>query len=303
MALRKRYWIPALLLLLIAAAGTAFYLHPVDFFNAQVDFQMRANGASSRWVTVNGYKIHYYVSGPEDGAPAVLVHGLSGRGEQWRPLLPYFEHAGLRVYMPDLPGFGQSEQPADFSYSVSDQAGVVVGFMDALGLQKADLAGHSMGGWIVQLIAARHPERVRRLLIFDSVGLHMEPNWDTNLFVPANAAQLDQIDELLMPNPPKPPEFIANDILAIARKNSWVIHRAMDAMLAGRDTTDEMLPQLRMPVLIVWGDLDRIAPLSEGEKMHALIRQSRLEVIAGCGHLAPQQCAHQIGPKMADFLR
>ncbi len=94
-----------------------------------------------------------------------------------------------------------------------------------------------------------------------------------------------------------------NDILGVARKNGWVIQRAMDAMLSGRDTTDEMLPQLRMPVLIVWGDLDRIAPLSGGQKMHALIPQSRLEVIAGCGHLAPQQCADQIGPKVADYLR
>ncbi len=303
MALRKRYWIPTVLLLLIAAVGTAFYLHPVDFFNAQVDFQMRANGASSRWVTVNGYKVHYFVSGPENGAPAVLVHGLGGRAEQWRALLPYFEHSGLRVYMPDLPGFGQSEQPADFSYSVADEAGIVVGFMDALGIKQADVAGHSMGGWIVQLIAARHPERVRRLIILDSVGLHMQPDWDTSLFVPTSAEQLDRLDALLMPNPPKPPAFIVNDILGVARKNGWVIQRAMDAMLSGRDTTDEMLPQLRMPVLIVWGDLDRIAPLSGGQKMHALIPQSRLEVIAGCGHLAPQQCADQIGPKVADYLR
>jgi pimeloyl-ACP methyl ester carboxylesterase len=56
-----------------------------------------------------------------------------------------------------------------------------------------------------------------------------------------------------------------------------------------------------MPVLIVWGAEDRITPLSQGEKMHRLVPQSQLEVIPGCGHLAPGQCAAQIGPAMVKF--
>jgi pimeloyl-ACP methyl ester carboxylesterase len=58
-----------------------------------------------------------------------------------------------------------------------------------------------------------------------------------------------------------------------------------------------------MPVLIVWGELDRITPLSQGEKMHRLVPQSQLDVIEGCGHLAPVQCADKIGPGFVEFLR
>ena len=72
--------------------------------------------------------------------------GLGGRAEDWRSLAPYLAKAGYRVYMPDLPGYGRSEKPADFSYSVPDEAAVVVGFMDALGLKQVDLGGWSMGG-------------------------------------------------------------------------------------------------------------------------------------------------------------
>ena len=79
--------------------------------------------------------------------------------------------------------------------------------------------------------------------------------------------------------------------------------RAMAAMLAGRDVTDNLLPQLKMPVLIVWGDLDRITPLIEGERMHRLIPQSQLEVFAGCGHLAPLQCTKALGPKVVKFAQ
>ena len=76
-------------------------------------------------------------------------------GATWRPIWPT---RAIRVYMPDLLGYGRSEKPADFSYSVHDEADVVVGFIDALGLKQVDLGGWSMGGWIVQSIADQHPD-------------------------------------------------------------------------------------------------------------------------------------------------
>lgn len=88
MAIRKRFWIPGLLLLLLAAFGFAFYLRPVEFFHAQQSFQMRATGAQSRWITVSGVRVHYYVVGPENGKPLVLVHGLGGRAGEWHNLTP-----------------------------------------------------------------------------------------------------------------------------------------------------------------------------------------------------------------------
>src|ERR1700743_1284469 len=169
MAIRKRFWIPGLFVLLLAVAWLALYLRPVSFFDAQVDFQLRAHGAQSKWVTVSGYKVHYYVIGPENGKPLVLVHGLGGSAAEWRNLMPYLEYAGYRVYAPDLVGYGKSGQPADFSYCVRDEANVIVGFLDALGLKQVDLGGVSMGGWIAQLIAAHHPDRVQKLMLFDAV--------------------------------------------------------------------------------------------------------------------------------------
>jgi pimeloyl-ACP methyl ester carboxylesterase len=260
-------------------------------------------GVESRSVTVSGYQIHYDAEGPAGGPAVVLVHGLGGRAEDWSNLAPYLAKAGYRIYMPDLPGFGRSEQPSNFSYSIPDQAAAVVGFLDALGLKQVDLGGLSMGGWIVQLIASEHPERVRRLILFDSVGLNEKPAWDTDLFTPTTPAELDQLEALLMPHPPKIPGFIAQDALRVSKENAWVIHRALAEMLTGQNTTDSLLPKLKMPVLIVWGAEDQIAPLDQGEKIHALVPQSQLEVVAGCGHLAAEQCTAEIGPKLVEFVR
>jgi pimeloyl-ACP methyl ester carboxylesterase len=303
MAIRKRFWIPGLFLLIMAALGLAFYLRPVSFFNAQVDFQLRATGAQSKWITVSGYKVHYYAIGPENGKPMVLVHGLGGNAAEWHNLMPYLAYAGFRVYAPDLAGYGKSEQPADFSYSVADEANIVLGFMDTLELKQVDLGGVSMGGWIAQLIAAHHPERVQRLMLFDSVGLHIFPDWDTHLFTPQNPAQLDALTHLLVPNPPRIPGFVARDMVRISNRNAWVIQRALNTMWTGHDATDDLLPQLKMPVLLVWGDQDRIVSFTQGQKMHQLIPQSRLEIIPGCGHLAHVQCADRIGPILQNFLR
>lgn len=278
-----------------------FWERPLSYFNGLTYVQMRLGGASSRYLTVEGHRIHYYVTGPAAGTPVVLVHGLGGRSEDWRNLAPYLVRSGFRVYTPDLPGYGRSDKPPDFSYSIPDEAQAVVHFMDALGLKQVDLGGWSMGGWIVQYVAASHPDRVARLVLFDTAGLDLKPVWNTALFTPVSAMELDQLDKLLMPHPPVVPGFIAADLLRQSRQRAWIIHRALDSMLTGRDTTDKLLPQLRMPVLVVWGALDQIVPLSQAETIHKLLPQSDLDIVPGCGHLAPVQCADRIGPTVAEF--
>jgi pimeloyl-ACP methyl ester carboxylesterase len=289
------------LLLVIGVFG--FWRRPVSYFNESMYVRDAVSGVQNREVTVAGYRMHYETEGPANGTALVLVHGLGGRAEDWRDLAPFLAKAGFRVYLPDLIGYGRSQKPRDFSYAVRDEAKIVVDFLDAVGLKQVDLGGWSMGGAIVEHLAFDHPERVRRLMLFDSAGLYVLPAWDTKLFTPANPAELDQLDALLMPNPPHCPPFVARDILRVSDHRAWIIHRALDSMLTGNDATDKLLPQLRMPVLLVWGAEDRIIPLSQGETMHKLVPQSELAVFAGCGHLAPGGCATQIAPKVVEFLK
>jgi pimeloyl-ACP methyl ester carboxylesterase len=293
-------WFLAALALL---AGIGFLLRPVSYFNETMYLREALHGVGSRSVQVQGYRIHYLVEGPADGQPVVLVHGLGGRCEDWRNLAPYLARAGFRVYMPDLLGYGRSQMPAEFSYSVRDEAGIVIGFLDALGLKQVDLGGWSMGGWIVQLVAAEAPGRVARLMLFDSAGLHVTPDWDTRLFTPKTPAQLDQLESLLTPHPDPIPGFVATDILRLSGRNGWVVDRAMASMLTGQDVTDTVLPALKMPLLIMWGEKDRLLPVDQAQEMHKLAPRSDLEVMAGCGHLAPVECAAQVGPKVVAFVR
>lgn len=283
-------------------AGIGFILRPVSYFNGSMYLHEALTGVHNGEVSIDGIRVDYLVTGPDNGKPVVLVHGLGGQAEDWRNLAPALAHAGYRVYMPDLPGFGRSERPASFSYSVRDQANIVVGFMDSRHLDRADLGGWSMGGWIVQIVASEIPARIQRLMLFDSAGLHVDPDWDTRLFTPANETEIDKLDALLMPNPPKVPGFVARDILRLSHQQAWVIQRAMASMLTGQDVTEALLPRLQMPVLIVWGAEDHITPLPQGEAMAKLIPHAELDEISGCGHLAPLQCSNEIAPKVLNFV-
>ena len=296
-------WAAGVLVALALMAGVGLWLRPVSYFNGSMYLHACLNGVESHSVQVAGHRVHYLASGSASGPVVVLVHGLGGRAEDWRELAPYLVKAGFRVYQPDLFGYGRSDQPADFSYAVHDEAEVVVGFLDALGLKQVDLGGWSMGGGIVQHVAARHPERVRRLMLFDSVGLYELPRWNVRLFMPQTPAELERLDALLMSHPATVPGFIARDILRVSEQRDWITRRALDTMLTGQDATDKLLPNFKMPVLIVWGAEDRIFPVSQAEKMHQLIPHSELLIVPGCGHLAPGECTAQIGPKVVEFVK
>ena len=123
------------LIALPAILALGFYLRPVSYLNAHVYMQEHFIGIESRNIKVDGYRLHYLAMGPANGPPVLLVHGLGGRAEDWWNVAPVLSKAGFRVYMPDLLGFGRSQQPANFSYSVRDQATVVVDFMSALGIK------------------------------------------------------------------------------------------------------------------------------------------------------------------------
>jgi len=300
--LRWAWRIVAAFLLLVVAAAFGFWEWPIRYFDALLHLEMRIEGAHSQWVAVDGYSVHYFVEGPANGTAVVLVHGLGARAEDWHKLAPYLAKAGDRVYMPDLIGYGQSTKPTDFSYSVRAEAAIVIGFMNALGLQRVDLGGWSMGGWVAQIVAAQVPQRIDKLMLFDSAGLRDRPAWNTSLFTPTTPAQLSQLNALLRPKPPPIPGFVARAVLRLSRSNAWIIQRAMTTMLSGRDVTNDMLPLFKMPILLVWGADDRCIPPAEGRQMHALMPQSTLHLVPACGHLAPLDCAGKMAPQVTAFL-
>ncbi|HXP10614.1 MAG TPA: alpha/beta hydrolase [Acidobacteriaceae bacterium] len=292
----------AAVVLLMSALGFVIlaWRNPLWLVDRQIDAKLKLHGVHSNYVTVNGYRMHYLVGG--SGRPLLLVHGLGSRGEDWANLIPQLIHNGNHVYALDLLGYGDSDQPRDARYSIAQQAAMVEGFLDSQHLQQVDMAGWSMGGWIAMQVALQQPQRIRRLVLLDSAGLRFQLSFDPALFQPASPTDLVKLEEILIPHPRPLPGFLAMAMLRRGDHVGWVVRRSVQSMMTGEDLVDGKLGALTMPVLIGWGDQDKLIPLSVGYRLHQEMLQSVLDVYDGCGHLAPQDCVSQVGPSVVDFL-
>jgi len=296
--------VAALLVVVLVAAGLIFYRYPLWVADQQIRFHLWREGVKSEYVEAGGYRLHYFEAGPPGGGgtPLVLVHGLGARGEDWAAMIPALAAQGFHVYAPDLLGYGRSPKP-DVDYSISLEEQIVAQFMQAMHVPRADVGGWSMGGWIVMKLALDHPELVNRLVIYDSAGVYFLATWDPELFTPGDVVGVEKLIAILSPKPRLLPNFAAKAALRKLEGNAWVIRRSMTAMTNGRDLLDFRLYQISQPMLIVWGSQDELIPLSAGERIHKSVPQSVLNVVEGCGHLAPAECPRPVIEGTVEFLR
>ncbi|MGC2636252.1 MAG: alpha/beta fold hydrolase [Acidobacteriaceae bacterium] len=300
------WWTLLILFPLVVALVAYALLRPLSLLWTAAQVRLLLAGVHSRYTevpvgNVGKVRVHYFEGG--SGTPLVLVHGLGGRAEDWTNLMPQLVRDHHHVYALDLPGYGRSQWPKNAQYSIPELAGAVEAFLNKKSLAQTDLGGWSMGGWIALRVALDEPQRIRRLIVFDSAGFKWDMTWDKTLFEPDTPQKLRALDNLLMPTPPPmPPAFIQRAIFRYVGRHGWVVRRNMDALLTQRDLLDGQLGALKMPVLVVWGRQDYLIPISVGEQMHKAVRQSELEIFDGCGHLAPEMCAGRIGPVVKGFL-
>jgi pimeloyl-ACP methyl ester carboxylesterase len=292
----------AVLVLVGVAAGAIFYWNPLWVTDQQLRFHLWREGVKSEYVEAGGYRLHYFEAGPVSGTPLVLVHGLGDRGEAWAAMMPRLAAKGFHLWVPDLLGYGRSPRP-DVDYSIPLEEKTVVDFMQAVHVPKADVGGWSMGGWIAMKLALDHPEMVDRLVVYDSAGVYFPATWQADLFTPNDEAGVRKLISMLTPEPPVVPDFAAAAMVRKLQANAWVVNRSLASMVTGRDLLDFRLQNISQPMLIVWGSKDVLIPLSAGEAIHEKVPQSVLNIIEGCGHIAPSECAGPVTESTVDFLR
>jgi pimeloyl-ACP methyl ester carboxylesterase len=240
-------------------------------------------------VEVPPHRIHAAEFGSE-GEPLVLLHGLSGSSRWWRRNVPALAR-GARVVVPDVIGFGRTRVRGRLP-PIGEIADLLAGWMDRLALEKVDLVGHSMGGQISVHLAARHPERVRRLVLVDAAGI---PRPVTPRALVRFAAEL---------TPPRRwgdpfflPTIVGDALLAGPR----TILRAIGHIL--RDDVRALLPQVAAPTLVVWGELDTIIPVEHARDFREGIPGARLAVLRGAAHNPMVDRPDEFNRLVADFLR
>ena len=283
----------------LLCACAVFYGRPWWAIGECTRVWLELAGVRSEYVQLGPYRLHYYVGG--QGPPLVLLHGLGARAENWSGLIVALTRHGHQVYALDLLGFGRSDRP-DVDYSIALQTQVLEQFLASRHLERADLGGWSMGGWVALKFALDHPQRVRRIIAIDSAGLTFSPAFKLALFGPASVDEAQQLLRLITPRAALVPRFVARDFAREMRRQWPVVHRAIESMTAGSDLLDGKLSAISRPTLIVWGKLDALIPLGCGEEMHREMPQSRLVIFDGAGHMLPVENSRRLAREALDFL-
>ncbi len=229
------------------------------------------------------FELHYRAAG--QGKPVVLVHGLSGSGHWWRQTMPAL--AGpYRAYALDLAGFGGS-RAGSFQLRVASRQ--LLAFLDALEIDKPSLVGHSMGGFIVADLTAQHPERVEKLVLVDAAALPFEDG------VLGRGVGL----ALAFWRMPKTfwPVFLG-DAYRAGPRTLW---QATSDLLAADIARD--LEQIEAETLVVWGQHDRLVPLSLGKELDRRLHHSRLEIIPGAAHSPMLERPQEFNRLLLSFLQ
>ncbi len=296
-----------IVVLLLMVAGAVFYERPLWTEQQGTHFSLFLSRVQSNYVLTDaGNRVHYYEAEPRipgGGIPLVLVHGLADRDESWAPMLKRLKRAGFHVYAPDLLGYGRSPKPDNGDYSISGEEQFVAEFIQALGLQRPSVGGWSMGGWITLKLALDRPAMVNRVVVYDAAGIRTNMPDPGSTFDIQTPEDIDRLVAKMEPGSKPLPRFIARDAVRRFENNQPTTQRNMTAMRGGKDLLDERLPQLTQPLLIVWGSEDRLTPLAMGRTMHGLVKNSELDIVDGCGHLAPLLCDARVAAATADFLK
>jgi pimeloyl-ACP methyl ester carboxylesterase len=258
--------------------------------------------------TVLSFKIHYLEAGA--GAPVVLLHGLGYDGSRWAPNIAPLA-ADFRIIALDQIGFGQSDKPLA-NYHTGMLSEFLVGFLKAIGVQKASLVGSSMGGNVAAYTAIHYPQMVERLVLSDAPGYRRPVNApppDPRLRQIQNGVTREETREytrILYHNKSLVTDALVDDNLVLRLRSAFAISKIVEAGYSGLGgISDEEMRSIKAPTLIIWGKYDELfgPPERLGERLHRDISGSQLVVIDNAGHLPQLEQANEFNRVVRDFLK
>jgi pimeloyl-ACP methyl ester carboxylesterase len=268
--------------------------------------------ARSSYATVAGTRLHWAeVDKTADSVPLVLLHGLNDSHLTWKHVAsPFATHR--RVLMLDLPGHGRSERP-NASYELAWHAHVVAEWLKAIGIERADVVGHSFGGGVAQMLLLECPERVRRLVLLSSGGLGRDVGLALRLAsLPLAVERFGQpfmahgtrlalrglrddseIAELCAINAEQ------GTARAFARTIRDVIDwRGQRRLFLQRAHEIAHLP----PIMVCWGDRDRLIPVAHGKAFADRVEGAVFRLFGGSGHYIHHEQPELFARVLRDFL-
>jgi pimeloyl-ACP methyl ester carboxylesterase len=249
-----------------------------------------------------------------EGEPAILVHGIPTNSALWRNVMPGLADQ-FTLYAFDMIGYGASDKPKDQDLSVAAQADYLADFMDAIGIESAHLVGHDIGGGVVQVFTVRNPDRVKKIVLIDSVAYDSwpepgiarlkEPAWDEIMQrldiakgfrkgLEQGMVQKERITDAVV-------NLYADPFRDLEGRLAYLrAARALD----NRDLLDikKEVEAIDKPVLILWGAEDVFQKVEYGRRLADALANAQLHIIEEAGHFLPEDQPETVAHYVREFL-
>jgi pimeloyl-ACP methyl ester carboxylesterase len=313
--MKKRYWIAGTATAAATIAVAAKLLarpHDADWQRYR---HVVFHSDHSRFVEIDGARVHYQEAGEKDNPVLVLIHGFASSTLVWSKVFLNLAQAGFRVIAVDMLGYGYSGKPRNGEYTIGGQANLLMRLLDHLGVQRATLVGSSYGGAVAATCALDHAQRVEKLVLVGTVN-NNEPLRFNLMRLFSSPVLGDVVSPLLIGSR----RLLRKRMKRVYDRHEWVLderrvdarhfplrasgtQRAMIRTVRGWDaeriSRDAHL--IRQPTLLLWGENDIEIPLADGERLHAEIPGSRLIVFLNCGHLPHEEYPEAFTKVVAGF--
>jgi len=273
-----------------------------------------------RTARVEGHEIAYLDEGGSRGAdaadrpPVLLIHGIPTSSLLWRDVLPELAR-DRRVVAPDMLNYGRSGKPVRTDVSIAAQARLMVGLLDALGIRRADVVSHDIGGGVAQILAVRRPERVRRLVLSNAVCFD---SWPIPEFEPLQEPgaeeqmSLDELSKMLrefLPQGVHDPEALTSEAVEMILE-PWSSEEGKRALFRNlrrlnpeytRAIADE-LADLPHETLVLWGREDAFQKPAYAERLRDAIPRAELVWIDAAAHWIMEEKPREVIEAVRGFL-
>jgi 2-hydroxymuconate-semialdehyde hydrolase len=263
-----------------------------------------------RSIDAGGIQVNYHDHG--SGFPVLLIHG-SGPGVSafvnWRLVMPELAKQS-RVIAPDMVGFGFTERPAGYEYTMQNWVRQAIDLLDALGLKQVDLVGNSFGGALSLALTIHHPERVRRLVLMGAAGVSFpitdaldavwgyEPSFENmrrimDVFAYDRGLVNDDLARL---------RYEASARAGVQESYAQMFPAPRQRWVEALASREEDIAKIDKETLIVHGRDDRVIPLQNSIRLSQLISRSQLHVYGRCGHWTQIEHSARFAQLVANFL-
>jgi pimeloyl-ACP methyl ester carboxylesterase len=300
----KRVGLGLLLLAIVGIVAVTFLVwrYPLAVFAWANRRSLRNTGfvASTVKTSVGGQTI--FTKG--EGAPLIFLHGAGDQSGTWVKVADMFT-AKHRVILVDLAGHGESGPTGGVEAGPLSLGTVLDGLQEVVEHeaqgQRVTIVGNSLGGWMAMVYSAKHPERVERIALVDGGAIRGERS--DLIHLPTNREEAGKmIDLVLDEGSQHPPGFVLDDIARESQNGPMgrLSKAGVDDM--SRYLLDGKLAEFVTPVDLVWGESDRLIPMTYAKRLESELPAARLTTLPRCGHIPQQECPGAFSKNLQKIL-